>query len=242
MNYPSRPEHILQRESFDGEDQTMPTRTFQPVGALPLPDEVLSGWAEIPTTIASDVSGGRLLMDAQIRPLRPLGSARLLGPAVTAWCEPGDIGAAIHAIETAKAGEIVVIDAGANVQTAVVGEHLCGAARRRGVAGLIANGAVRDIAALAAWSDFPVFALGHTARGPVSFDRGTVNDSIVCGGVPIRPRDLVLGDDDGLIVIPRDEAEQWLAQAREKVALEQEWDRRLSAGESMLRVFGIFEP
>ena len=132
----------------------MPTRTFQPIGALPLPDEVLSGWAEIPTTIASDVSGGRLLMDPQIRPLRPLGSARLLGPAVTAWCEPGDIGAAIHAIETAKAGEIVVIDAGANVQTAVVGEHLCGAARRRGVAGLIANGAVRDIAALAAWSDF----------------------------------------------------------------------------------------
>jgi 4-hydroxy-4-methyl-2-oxoglutarate aldolase len=60
--------------------------------------------------------------------------------------------------------------------------------------------------------------------------------------VPIRPRDLVLGDDDGLIVIPRDEAEQWLAKAREKAALEQEWDRRLSAGESMLRVFGIFEP
>ena len=220
----------------------MPTRTFQPIGALPLPDEVLSGWAEIPTTIASDVSGGRLLMDAHIRPLRPLGSALLLGPAVTAWCEPGDIGAAIHAIETAKTGDIVVIDAGANVQTAVVGEHLCGAARRRGVAGLIANGAVRDIAALAAWSDFPVFALGHTARGPVSFDRGTVNDSIVCGGVPIRPHDLVLGDDDGLIVIPRDEAEQWLAKAREKVALEQEWDRRLSAGESMLRVFGISEP
>jgi len=52
----------------------------------------------------------------------------------------------------------------------------------------------------------------------------------------------VLGDDDGLIVIPRDEAEQWLAKAREKAALEQEWDRRLSAGESMLRVFGIFEP
>ena len=52
----------------------------------------------------------------------------------------------------------------------------------------------------------------------------------------------MLGDDDGLIVIPRDEAEQWLAKAREKAALEQEWDRRLSAGESMLRVFGISEP
>jgi hypothetical protein len=49
----------------------MPTRTFQPIEALPLPDEVLRGWAKIPTTIASDISGGRLLMDAEIRPLRP---------------------------------------------------------------------------------------------------------------------------------------------------------------------------
>jgi len=219
----------------------MPTRTFQPVEAPPLPDEVLRGWAEIPTTIASDVSYGRLLMDAEIRPLRPLGSARLLGPAVTAWCEPGDIGAATHAIEHAKAGDIVVIDAGANLQTAVVGEHLCGAARRKGVAGLIANGAVRDVAALAAWPDFPVFALVYTAQGPVSFEQGTINDSIVCGGVLVRPNDLVLGDDDGLIVISRDEAEHWLTKAREKVALEQEWDRRLSAGESMLKVFGISE-
>jgi regulator of RNase E activity RraA len=207
----------------------------------PLTDEVVRGWPEIPTTIASDVSGGRLLMDPKIRPLRPLGSARLLGPAVTAWCEPGDVGAAIYAIEHAKAGDVVVIDAGANLQTAVVGEHLCGVARRRGIAGVIANGAVRDIAALAAWPDFPVFALGHTARGPVSFEHGTVNDGIICGGVPVRPQDLVLGDDDGLIVIPRDETEQWLAKAREKLALEQEWDRRLSAGESMVTVFGISE-
>jgi regulator of RNase E activity RraA len=217
----------------------MPTRTFRPAEAIPVTDELLQGWAEIPTTIASDVSGGRLLIDPNIRPLRRLGGARLLGVAVTAWCEPGDIGATIHVIETARQFEVVVIDAGACLQTAVVGEHLCGVARRKGVAGLVANGAVRDVAALAAWPDFPVFALGHTARGPVSVERGTVNDSIVCGGVPVRPHDIVLGDDDGLIVIPCEQAEQWLAKAREKLALEQEWDRRLLAGESMLEVFGI---
>ena len=219
----------------------MPTRVFYPAEALPLGDEILQGWAEIPTTIASDVSGGRLLMDPNIRPLRPLGGVRLLGPAMTAWCEPGDIGAAIHVIENAHAGDVVVIDAGANLQTAVVGEHLCGVGRRRRLAGLIVNGAVRDVAALAAWPDFPVFALGRTARGPVSVERGAVNDSIVCGGVPVRPHDLVLGDDDGLIVIPREEAEHWLSRAREKLALEQEWDKRLSTGESMFRVFGIHE-
>ena len=219
----------------------MTTRVLRPPEPLPLEDGIVQGWAEIPTTIASDVSGGRLLMDPDIRPLRPLGSARLLGMAATAWCEPGDIGAAVHVIEHAKAGDVVVIDAGANLQSAVVGEHLCGVARRKGLAGLIANGAVRDVAALAAWADFPVFALGRTARGPVSIERGAVNVNVVCGGVPVRPHDLVLGDDDGLIVIPREEAEDWLVKAREKLALEQEWERRLSAGESMLKVFGILE-
>ena len=217
----------------------MATRVFRPGEAQPLADEILRGWAEMPTTIVSDASGGRLLMDPGIRPLRPLGDARLLGEAVTAWCEPGDIGAAIHAIEAARSGDVVVIDAGASLQTAAVGEHLCGVARRKGVAGLVANGAVRDVAALASWPDFPVFALGRTARGPVSVERGTVNDRITCGGVPVRPGDLVLGDDDGLIVIPRDEAEHWLGRARERLALEQGWDKRLSAGESMLAVFGI---
>jgi regulator of RNase E activity RraA len=134
-----------------------------------------------------------------------------------------------------------VIDAGANLQTAVVGEHLCGAARRRGLAGLIANGAVRDVGALAAWPDFPVFALGRTARGPVSVERGVVNATIICGGVQVRPHDLVLADDDGVIVVPREEAEHWLTKAREKLALEQQWDKQLSAGNSMLKVFGIPE-
>jgi 4-hydroxy-4-methyl-2-oxoglutarate aldolase len=219
----------------------MATRVCRLVEASPLASETVQAWAGIPTTIASDVSGGRLLMDARIRPLRPLGSGRLLGPAVTAWCEPGDIGAAIHAIELVQPGDVIVIDADASLQTAVVGEHLCGVARRKGAAGLVVNGAVRDVAVLAAWPDFPVFALGSTARGPVSVERGAVNDSIVCGGIKVRPQDLVLGDDDGVIVIPRGESEQWLYRANEKLALEREWDRRLSMGESMLKVFGISE-
>jgi regulator of RNase E activity RraA len=217
----------------------MPTQVLRPAEPSPLASEVLRGWAGIPTTIAADVSGGRLLLDPGIRPLRPFGGTRLLGPAVTAWCEPADIGAAIRAIEAARPGDVVVIDAGASLQTAVVGEHLCGVARRKGVAGLVADGAVRDVATLAAWPDFPVFARGRTARGPVSLERGAVNDAIVCGGVPVRPHDLVLGDDDGVIVIARDQAKPLLAKARDKLALEQEWDRRLSAGESMLDVFGI---
>jgi len=68
-----------------------------------------------------------------------------------------------------------------------------------------------------------------------------VNAGIVCGGVPVRPHDLILGDDDGVIVIPREEVQDWLSCARAKLALEREWDTRLSTGESMLKVFGMPE-
>src|SRR4051812_18615376 len=124
----------------------MPTEVFRPPEPPPLSGDVLRDWAAIPTTIASDVSRGRLLLDPGIRPLRPLhGGPRLVGPAVTAWCEPGDIGAALHAVALARTGYVIVIDAGGCLQSAVVGEHLCGSARRKGVGGMIVNGAVRDI-------------------------------------------------------------------------------------------------
>jgi 4-hydroxy-4-methyl-2-oxoglutarate aldolase len=215
----------------------MPTEIVRTAEPAPLADGVLQGFAAIPTTILSDVSGGRLLLAPRLRPLRLLQGGRLVGPAVTAWCEPGDIGAALHAVALARARDVIVIDAGGCLQTAVVGEHLCGAARRNGVAGLIANAAVRDIGAMAAWPDFPVFALGNTARGPVSIERGTVGAAIVCGGVRVAPHDLILADDDGVVAIPRAEAASWLEAARAKVLVEAEWDRRLSAGETTLQVF-----
>jgi 4-hydroxy-4-methyl-2-oxoglutarate aldolase len=220
----------------------MPTHVSRLSSPAPVAADMLEAWVEIPTAIASDVSRGRLLVDPKLRPLRPFaGAKRLFGPAVTAWCEPGDIGAALYAVAIAQAGDVIVIDGGDYRLSALVGEHLCGAARRKGVAGMVVNGAVRDVATLAGWPDFPVFAAGVTARGPISLEHGSVNTPIVCGGVPVAPHDLILGDDDGVIVIPRGEAGHWLARAREKVALEQEWDRRLSGGESLARVFGLPE-
>ena len=215
------------------------TRVLPVKPPRPVAIEVLEGLAAMPTSIVSDVSGGRLLLDPQIRPLRPLEERRHFGNAVTAWCEPADIGAAIHAIEIAGPGDIVVIDAGGNCQTAVVGEHVCGAARRRGISCVIIDGAARDIASIIAWPDFTLFVRGRTARGPVSIARGTVNEPITCGNVAVKPGDLIVADDDGVIAVPREDAEHWFARSVEKLTLEQGWDRRLSAGESMLDVFGL---
>jgi 4-hydroxy-4-methyl-2-oxoglutarate aldolase len=217
----------------------MPTRVHRP-NVPPLDPETVSTWAGVPTTIAADLLRGRTLLDPALRPLRPLGQGpRLAGSAVTAWCEPADYGPVHHAIAAAGPGEVIVVAAGGRLDAAMIGELLSGAARRKGVAGLVVDGAVRDVATLASWPDFPVFARGRTARGPSSMERGSVGEPVVCGGVRVRPRDLVLGDDDGVVVVPREEAEALLAAAQAMVRAEEGWEARLARGETTLEVFGV---
>ena len=219
----------------------MPTKIHN--AALPALDApTRRAWSEVPVTIASDITSGRLLADPRIRPLRafPLGK-RLIGRAITGWCERADFGPALHAIDLAEAGDVVVLDAGGCVQTAYVGELLCGAARRKKLAGLIVNGAVRDIDTLASWDDFPVYCLGTTAKGPLSKERGAVNGDIVFGGVPVSPGDIVLGDNDGLILIPAGEAAALLPAMQERVRMEGEWAEALARGRSLVDVFSVPE-
>jgi regulator of RNase E activity RraA len=172
----------------------------------------LQSWAGVPVTILSDVTSGRLIADPRIRPLRPfpLGK-RMIGPAVTAWCERADFGPVLHAIDIAVQGDVIV------------------------------NGAVRDIDTIASWADFPVCCLGNTARGPLSKERGTVNDAIVFGGIPARPGDIVLGDNDGLAIIPAESAEAVLAHAQERVRAEERWAAELSSGRKLVDVFSVPE-
>jgi regulator of RNase E activity RraA len=202
--------------------------------------EELQAWAAIPVTIVSDITAGRVIADTKIRPLSafPLGR-RMVGQAVTAWCERGDFGAMLHALDIARAGEVVAVDAGGCLQTAYAGEILCGYARARKIAGLVVNGALRDIDTIANWDDFPAFCLGNTARGPLSKERGTVNGEIVFGGVTVRPGDIVLGDNDGLAVIPLGEARALLPIAQERVRMEASWAAELAKGRTLAEVFAL---
>jgi 4-hydroxy-4-methyl-2-oxoglutarate aldolase len=202
----------------------------------------LNAWRGIPVTIASDVTAGRVVVDPRIRPLRPFAPGkRLVGQAITAWCERSDFGPMLHAIDIAGEGQVVTVDAGGCMQTAYVGEILCGLARRKKIAGLIVNGAVRDIDTIASWDDFPVYSLGNTAKGPLSKERGSVNGDIVFGGVRVSPGDIVLGDNDGLAVIPAAEAEALLALAQERVRMEEAWIAELASGRTLVDVFSVPE-
>lgn len=217
----------------------MPT-LIHAVATPGLPRPLVEAWRAVPVTIAADLLQGRTLVDPVIRPLRPFGEGpRLVGPAVTAWCEPGDYGPVHHAIDVAGPGAVIVVDAGGRFDRAMIGELLSGAARRKGIAGVVVDGPVRDIGTLASWSDFPVFSRGNTPRGPASMEWGAVNRTVAFGGIEVAPGDIVLGDDDGLVVIPAGEAEARLAAAQAMTRAEVDWEAQLAQGRSTVEVFKV---
>lgn len=217
----------------------MPTLVQRPTTPR-LPNDLLAAWAGVSTTIIADLLLGRTLVDPQIRPLRPFaGRGRLAGNAVTAWCEPADYGPVHHAIAVAERGDVIVVDAGGRGDAAMIGELLSGAARLKGIAGVIVDGAVRDTGTLAEWNDFAVFTRWITARGPSSKERGSVNGTVMLGRAPVAPRDLILGDDDGLVVIPNADAAKLLADAQARVEAETRWEKELAGGRSTIDVFGV---
>ena len=217
----------------------MSTRIHRPT-APRVSADLTQQWATVSTTIAADLFRGRTLVDPAIRPIRPFaGRGRLAGQVVTAWCEYADYGSVHHAISVAERGDVIVVDAGGRLDAAMIGELLSGSARLKGIAGVAVDGAVRDSGTLAQWSDFAVFARGITPRGPSSMERGSVNEPIMFGGTRVEPGDLLLGDDDGLVVIPRAEIEAQLQAALTMVRAEEEWERVLAEGRTTVDVFKV---
>jgi 4-hydroxy-4-methyl-2-oxoglutarate aldolase len=217
----------------------MPTRLFQPEGTR-LPTSLIDGWRKIPAAVVADLLRGTGHVDAGIRPLRRFGTkARLVGSAITARCEGADYGAVHHAIDVAEAGDVVVVDAGGRSDAAMIGELLSGSARRKGIAGVVVDGAVRDAGMLSEWADFAIFSRWVTPRGPSSMERGSVNEPISFAGVPVSPFDLIVGDDDGLVIVPRGRAEELLTPALARVKAEVEWEAVLATGRSTIEVFNV---
>jgi 4-hydroxy-4-methyl-2-oxoglutarate aldolase len=217
----------------------MPTRLVRPTASR-LPKAMLDAWRVVPSAVAADKLNGRCHADARIRPIRPFGpGAILVGSAVTAWCEPADYGPVHHAIAAAEAGDIVVVAAGGRRDAAMIGELLSGAARLKGIAGVLVDGAVRDVGTLSQWNDFYVFARWITPRGPSSMERGSVNEAIIFGGVSVSPFDLVIADDDGLVFVPRAAAAALLEPCLARIAAEKQWEASLATGASTIETFKV---
>ncbi|MGE5149182.1 MAG: RraA family protein [Rhodospirillaceae bacterium] len=147
----------------------------------------------------------------QLRPMYRGGT--LAGPAFTVKTAVGDNLLVHKAIDIARPGDVIVVDAGGVCDNAIIGELMSARAKQRGVAGMVIWGAIRDSAELAA-GDYPVFAAGVTHRGPYKNGPGEINVPVMMGAMPVNPGDIVVGDADGLVAIPQEIAERVLASAK----------------------------
>jgi regulator of RNase E activity RraA len=215
------------------------TVTLHPAISNLLTEAEIALWREIPVAVAVDLSPESQI-DPAIRPINPPGKQpRLFGRAVTVSCTPPDFGAVVHALEHVGRGEVLMIAAGGDAVTAMIGEILSGHLRNRGAAGVVCDGAVRDVATLCGWPDFAVFSRSITPRGPTSATGGTINAAVTIGGRHVAPGDLVIGDDDGLVSLSPETVRAKIRDAEARLAREAGWIENLAAGKSVVETFGV---
>ncbi len=148
-------------------------------------------------------------MDTRIRPVWR--GARLAGPAYTVRTPPGEHRAVREAADLAPAGAVIVIDGGGGqIECALWGDKLSKLALDRGLAGLVVDGAVRDVDGIEALG-FPVFAVAAVPTPPARNLEGELDVPITCGGLTVRPGDWVYGDADGVVVVPAELHDQIVA-------------------------------
>ncbi|MFJ7954394.1 RraA family protein [Lysinibacillus sp. NPDC096418] len=168
----------------------------------------------LPTTAISDATGGHTNLRSEIKPLAD--HFKIAGRAITVRLPDGENGAVLEAIRAANEGDILVIDAKGNTNRAVAGDFVISLAKGIGVQGFVVDGVIRDIAAIREL-DFPVFSLGTTVAAGNKNGGGQVNVPIAIGGVTVQPGDYIIGDIDGVIVVPQEDAECVVNAAEVKV-------------------------
>ena len=200
-------------------------RDFERVGA-----DVVKRASTFAASILADVAGRRGTLDGRVAALSP--SMRLAGPAFTIEVRPGD-NLMIHtAMSLAKPGDVLVIDGKGDRTCALMGSLMINACRKLGLAGVVIDAAVRDSEELRELG-FPVYAVGTNPNGPTKFVPGRINWPISCGGIAVRPGDLIVGDADGVVVVEREKAASLLEAAAKKVADERARLDDIAAGRNL---------
>jgi regulator of RNase E activity RraA len=190
--------------------------------------KILAALREIPVAALSD-NMHRNIGTTGLSPYHRPVAQTMAGTAVTARSRGGDNLTYLRALEFCRPGDVLVIDAGGILNNAVVGGILSFYAAHIGVLGVVVDGAIRDVAEIRA-REFPVYARGVTHRGPYKDGPGEINVPISVGGMVVNPGDIVVGDQDGLMAFPPDEAELLIEKARAHLETEAETIRAMKEG------------
>ncbi|MEK4626685.1 RraA family protein [Solibacillus sp. FSL R7-0682] len=189
----------------------------------------------LPTTAISDATGGHTNVASSIKPLAD--HFKIAGRALTVRLPDGENGAVLEAISKASKGDILVIDCKSNTNRAVAGDFVMQLAQGVGVQGFVVDGVIRDLAA-AREIDFPVFALGTTVAAGNKHGGGAVGVPVSVGGVVVEQGDYIIGDIDGVIVVPQRQIEAVIEAAEAKVAKDEVREQEaLHNGEASIRAY-----
>ncbi len=184
-----------------------------------LSEEIVKRARLLNTTLLSDAMGCTGSMDYKIKPVAP--GMRVVGTAMTVSLRPGDNLFLHQAIYDGGEGYVLVADGKGHTANAYLGELMAGAAKAIGLEGIIIDGCVRDKETLSELG-FPIFAKGFIPNGPLKDGPGELHTAISCGGVSVQPGDLIVGDEDGVIVVPKNKIEDALEKAEKKLSYEQQ--------------------
>ncbi|MEL7982810.1 RraA family protein [Vreelandella titanicae] len=192
-------------------------------------DDLVKAFAVLPVAVVSDSMSRVFAGGPDLRPMHRAGN--LAGVALTVRTRPGDNLMLHKAIDMAQPGDVIVCDAGGDTTNALMGELMLAYAVKKGVAGFVLNGALRDLDGFRD-TNLPTFAVGVTHRGPYKNGPGEINTPINLGGMVIEPGDLILGDADGVLAVPYADAETVLKAAQAKQASEEKQMVAIHTGEN----------
>lgn len=199
----------------------------------------LENWRTLPPAIVSDCMNRSQVMAGAIKPVAD--GMTLLGQARTVTCMVGDNSALHVAIGLARPGQILVVDAGGFEDTAIWGGIMTRAALKRKIGGLVVDGAVRDVAEIRELK-FAAFCRAIVPAGPHKGFGGIIDGPIACAGCPVKPGDIVIGDDDGVCVVPLERSDRILAASLDKIAQEEQTNAATQAGKLPAEGMGLPGP
>jgi regulator of RNase E activity RraA len=201
--------------------------------------DLLKGYS--PSCVVSDVMERAGTMRSDIK---PIAGGRFAGPALTVRLAPGDLVDCLDALEVAQAGDVIVVDAAGETETSIWGGLMAGLCQKKGVAGAVVDGAIRDIDEIRDL-DFPIQSravVPRSTHSPYSqrLEPIEIGVTISCAETVVEPGDLVLADEIGVVVVPRGEAAEVLSLAREQFAREESTRDLIAEGRSLEELLAEF--